>query len=158
MVRTRSQLEHLSKDELIDELMSIEDMFSKLANLTTRFDDFSRRFEVLSSELAVSKNCNCLLSERIIQLEKNAVNNAQYHRRESIEVSPVPASIGDEELEDSICKDLLMSYNLLFNLGLNTCRETNIILLKFKTYLINSFQKKFIYHFVILAYLNLSSF
>ena len=26
MVRTRSQLEHLSKDELIDELMSIEDL------------------------------------------------------------------------------------------------------------------------------------
>ena len=51
-----------------------------------------------------------------------------------------------------------MSYDLLFNLGLNTCRGTNIILLKFKTYLINSFQKKFIYHLVILAYLNLSSF
>ena len=38
-----------------------------------------------------------------------------------------------------------MSYDLLFNLGLNTCRETNIILLKFKTYLINSIQNKFIY-------------
>ena len=38
-----------------------------------------------------------------------------------------------------------MSYDLLFNLGLNTCRETKIILLKFKTYLINSIQKKFIY-------------
>ena len=66
MVRTRSQLEHLSKDELIDELMSLEDISSKLANLKTRFDDFSRRFEVLSSELAVSKNCSRLLSERII--------------------------------------------------------------------------------------------
>ena len=37
--------------------------------------------------------------------------------------------------------DLLMSYNLLFNFGLNTCRETNIILLKFKICLISSFQK-----------------
>ena len=99
MVRTRSQLEHLSKDELIDERMSIGDISSKLANLTTRFDDFSRRFEVLYSELAVSKNCNRLLSERIIQLERNAVGNAQYHRRESIEVSPVLASIGDKKLE-----------------------------------------------------------
>ena len=35
MVRIRSQLEHLSKDELIDELMSTEDISSKLANLTT---------------------------------------------------------------------------------------------------------------------------
>ena len=65
MVRTRSQLEHLSKDELIDELR-IEDISSKLANLMTRFDDFTRRFEILSSELAVSKKCNRLLSERII--------------------------------------------------------------------------------------------
>ena len=58
MVRTTSQLEHVLKDKLIDELMSIEDISSKLANLTTRFDSFSRRFEILSSELPVSKNCN----------------------------------------------------------------------------------------------------
>ena len=81
MVRTRSQLEHLSKDELIAELMSIEDISSKLANLTTRFDHFSRRFQILSSGLDVLKNCNRLLSERIIQPERNAINNAQYHRR-----------------------------------------------------------------------------
>ena len=103
MVRTRSQLEHLSKDELIDELMSIEDISSKLVNLMTQFDDFTRRFEILSSELAVSKNCNRLLSKRIIQLERNAVNNAQYHRRESIAMNPVPASISNEELEDKVC-------------------------------------------------------
>ena len=55
MVQTISKLEHLPKDELIDELMSIEDISSKLVNLTTRFDDFTRRFEILSSELPVSK-------------------------------------------------------------------------------------------------------
>ena len=86
--------------------MSIEDISSKLANLTTRFDNFTRRFEILSSELAVSQNCKRLLSERIIQLERNAVNNTQYHRRESTEVSPALASISDEELEDNICKAL----------------------------------------------------
>ena len=68
MVRARSQLEHLSKDKLIDELMSYDDISSRLANLMTRFDDFTRRFEILSSEIAVSKNC--FLSERIIQLER----------------------------------------------------------------------------------------
>ena len=109
MVRTRSQLEHLSKDELIDELMSIEDISSKLVNLTTRFDDFTRRFEILSSELAVSKNCNRLLSERIIQLERNAVNNAQYHRCKSMEINPALASISNEELEDKVCKALSLS-------------------------------------------------
>ena len=43
MVQTKSQLEHLSKDELIDELMSTEDISSKVVNLTTQFDDFTRR-------------------------------------------------------------------------------------------------------------------
>ena len=102
MVPTKSQLEHISKDELIEKLMNIEDISSKLAIVTTQFYDFARRFENLSSELAVSKNWNCLLSERISQLERNTVNSAQYHRWESIEVSPVPTSISDEELEENI--------------------------------------------------------
>ena len=58
MVRTRSQLENLSKEELIDELISVEDISSKLSDLTSPFDDFQRRYEVLSSELTISKNCN----------------------------------------------------------------------------------------------------
>ena len=58
MVRTRSQLENLSKEELIDELISAEDISSKLSDVTSRFDDFLRRYEILSSELTVSKNCN----------------------------------------------------------------------------------------------------
>ena len=55
MIRTRSQLEHVSKDELIDELLSIEDISSKVVNLMTQFDNFSQRFEILFSELVVSK-------------------------------------------------------------------------------------------------------
>ena len=49
MVPTRSQFEHFLEDELIDEFMSIEDISSTLANLMTGFDDFTRRFEILSS-------------------------------------------------------------------------------------------------------------
>ena len=76
---------------------------------TSRFDDFLRRYEVLSSELTISKNCNRLLGERIVQLERNAVNNAQYHRRESLEINPVPASIGDDVLESSVCRALSLT-------------------------------------------------
>ena len=136
MVRTRSQLEHLSKDILIDELMSIKDIFSKLVNLMTQFDDFTRRFEILSSELAVSKNCNQLLSERIIQLERNAVNNAQYHRRESIEINPVPASISNEELEDNVCKALSLTGHEVIPDDLQAChrlKKKEIVIVKFKS-------------------------
>ena len=96
MVRTRSQLENLSNKELIEELIK-------------RFDNLLRRFEVVSSDLAIARNCNRLLTERVIQLERNAVKNAQYHRREPVEVNPVPPSISDEELEVNICKSLSLT-------------------------------------------------
>ena len=66
MVRTRSQLENVSKEELIEELISVEDISSKLSDLTSCFDDFLRRYEILNSELTVNKNCNSLLTERIV--------------------------------------------------------------------------------------------
>ena len=68
MVRTRSQLENISKEELIDELISVEDISSKLSDPTSPFDDFLRQYEILSSELAVSKNSIHLLTEKIVQL------------------------------------------------------------------------------------------
>ena len=68
-----------------------------------------KRFEVDSSDLAITRNCNRLLTERVVQLERNAVTNAQYHRRESVEVNPIPPSISDEELELNICKALSLT-------------------------------------------------
>ena len=47
MVRTRSQLENLSKDELIDEVLSLEnfknDINGKYSELNDRFNDFEAK-------------------------------------------------------------------------------------------------------------------
>ena len=74
-----------------------------------------RRFEVVSSDLAIARGCNKLLTKRVVQLERIAVTNAQYHRRESVrigenrresvKVNPAPPSINDEEL----CKVLSLT-------------------------------------------------
>ena len=96
MVRTRSQLENLSKEKLIEERVTFDDITSKISDLTNPFDDFLKRFEVVSSDLSITRNCNRLLTERVVQLERNAVTNAQYHRRESVKVIPVSPSISDE--------------------------------------------------------------
>ena len=81
-------------------------MCFELSDLTSRFDDSLRWYEILHSELTVSKNCNHLLTERIVQLKRNAFSNAQYHRRESMEIHPVSATIGDDVLESSVCRAL----------------------------------------------------
>ena len=135
MVQTRSQLENLSKEELIDKLISVEDISSKLSDLTSRFDDFLRRYEILSSELTVSKNWNRLLREIIVQFERNAVNNAHYHRRESLEINPVPASIGDDVLESSVCRTLPLTSHEVEPDDLQAChrlKKKDTVIPKFK--------------------------
>ena len=57
VVITRKQLEKLSKEELIDELLTINSIHEDLANLTSRFDEFFEKYERVESEIEVSKNC-----------------------------------------------------------------------------------------------------
>ena len=60
-------------------------------------------------QLSIKKDCNTLLHQRIIQLERNVVNNAQYLRRESLEVNPVPCDIGDSVLEETVCRAISLT-------------------------------------------------
>ena len=123
MVRTRSQLENLSKEELIEELISVEDISSKPSDLTSHFHDFLRWYEILNSELTVSKNCNSLLAERIVQLERNAVSNAQYHRCESLEINPVPVFNGDDVLKNDVCRALSLTGHKVKPDDLQACQK-----------------------------------
>ena len=135
MVRTRSQLENLSKEELVEELITVNEITSKISDLKSRFDDFLRRFEVVSSDLAITRNCNRLLTERVAQLERNAVTNAQYHRRESVEVNPILPPISDEELEVSICKALSLTGYVVKPNNLQAChrlKKKESVIVKFK--------------------------
>ena len=96
---------------------------------------FLRRFEVVSSDLATTRNCNSLLTKIVVQLERNAVTNTQYHRRESVEVIPVPPSINDEELEVNICKALSLNGHGVKPSDLQAChhlKKKESVITKFK--------------------------
>ena len=47
---------------------------------------------------------NTLLSERLQIIEKQCLANAQYFRRECLEISGIPSSVSDNDLEDAVCK------------------------------------------------------
>ena len=64
MVRTRSQLENLSKDELIDEVVELIDEVVSLENfkndinatfseLNDRFNNFQAKYEMVNSNLSI---------------------------------------------------------------------------------------------------------
>ena len=44
VVLTRKQLEKLTKEELIDELLTLNSIHEDLANLTSRFDEFLEKY------------------------------------------------------------------------------------------------------------------
>ena len=102
MVGTRSQLENLSKDKLIDEVLSLEnfknDIIVKFSELNDRFNNFEAEYQMVN-----------LLLERITQLECNNLNNAQYNRRETLEINPVPSDIADDILEQSVHQALSLT-------------------------------------------------
>ena len=79
MVLTKSQIENLSREGLIEELLQLSDVSIQLKALIN--DAFALKYEELKSYLLVPKNCNTLLKQHIIQLEQNGVNNPQYHQR-----------------------------------------------------------------------------
>ena len=81
------------------------------------------------------RNCNKLLTKTVVQLERNTVRNAQYHRRESVEVNPVPPSINDEELEVNICKALSLTGHEVKPDDLQAChrlKKKESVIVKFK--------------------------
>ena len=60
------------------------------------------KFSQLESENVVIKQANSLLSKRLVDMERQCWANAQYSRRECIEVVGIPNSINNNELEDKV--------------------------------------------------------
>ena len=55
VVLTRKQSEKLNKEELIDELLTVNSFHEELANLTSRFDEFLDKYARVQSELEYQK-------------------------------------------------------------------------------------------------------
>ena len=70
-----------------------------------------------------------------MELGKNALSTAQYVRREIIEISPVPGSISDQNLEEQVCKALSLTGIKVKDKDLHAChrmKRRGRVILKFK--------------------------
>ena len=132
-------MENLSKDELIDEVLGFEnfknDINMKFSELNDCFNDFESKYEMVNSNLSITRRCNDLLLECITQLERNNLNNAQYNRRETLEINPMPSDIADDVLEQSACQALSLTGTSVEPDNLQAChrmRKKDPIIIKFK--------------------------
>ena len=71
----------------------------QIYKLTEAIDQISLENRKLTGGLVITKNVNSRLEERIITLEKN---QAQYSRRNNLELSGIPNRICDEDLENTV--------------------------------------------------------
>ena len=69
----------------LDEIRKINDHFSKL-----------------EADVTIAKNINNLLSQRVVDLERQCWANAQYSRRECLEVAGIPRSVDDNISEEKV--------------------------------------------------------
>ena len=100
---TEAVLNKLIKSELVQLALQTEaSLASKITNLTTEVKDLLGYFKKLEADLAVTKNVNSKLMERVVQTERQCWANAQYSRRDTIEVIRIPSSIRDHDLEDKV--------------------------------------------------------
>ena len=136
VVLTRKQLEKLTKEELIDELLTVNSIHEDLAKITSRLDEFLEKYARVESELAASKSCTKLLSKQIETLQRKALDSSQYLRREMIEINQVPEDIQDVQLEESICQALPLTGTPVSAGDLEAChrmRRRDRVIVKFSS-------------------------
>ena len=77
MVCKRNKLNELSKEELIEDLLSFDNMCKKNKNdQTKKMDDFAIKFDRVFSELQITRTHNLLSRKQIIDLEGSSLDNA----------------------------------------------------------------------------------
>ena len=109
VVYTRAQLDAMSKEKLIEELEKVGSISEKINTLTSIVEAYHQKQDELYSELVISKKCNDLLMKKIEALERSALDQGQYLRREMIQLNPIPHDIEDKDLEETICKALSLT-------------------------------------------------
>ena len=75
-----------------------------VSNLTKEVQELNTNFELLKSDFSATRIENNSLNERLITLERQGWANAQYSRQECLEITGIPSSVSDKDLEEVVCK------------------------------------------------------
>ena len=73
-----------------------------LDKISKELPEFRKSYDKLESELATIKVVNELFKNQIVTLERQCWSNAQYSKRETLEISGIPENIDDGELEGKV--------------------------------------------------------
>ena len=109
---TEESLNKLSKTDLVTLAVNLQDKMEtmksnlneKFSNLTEEVQKLNTNFELLKSDFSATTIENNSLNKRLTALERQCWANAQYSRLECLEITGIPSSVSDKDLEEVVCK------------------------------------------------------
>ena len=102
-IYTEDVLDKLNKKELITILLSLQSKGKSANNeVIDQVSQLNQKFSQTKSENSIVKQANSLLLKRLVNMERQCWANAQYSRRECLEVVGIPDSVQNNELEDKV--------------------------------------------------------
>ena len=100
---TEAVLNKLTKPELVQLLLKTEaTLGSQISDLSKEIKDTLTHLKKLEADIAVVKIVNDRLVERIVKTERQCWENAQYSRRDTLEIVGIPGSIDNSVLEETV--------------------------------------------------------
>ena len=105
-ILSKTKLNSMKKDDVVQYAADLGSTLNKLLNPETGLvPALQRQVEVLQSQLKVSQQINQELIKQLGIVERTSIENAQYARRESLELHGIPESFGyGETLETNVIK------------------------------------------------------
>ena len=106
MALNETTLRKLGKEELIKLVLEYQSKFdstlSSINDIKADLSELRRHYEKLESELLVTKHVNTKLCDQMKLLERQCWGNEQYSKHECLEISGVPESVSDKDLEEKV--------------------------------------------------------
>ena len=100
---TLESLDKLYKKDLVQIVLTLQ---NKLKSSNDEVLEEIRKLNVifhkLESDISITKNTNSLLHKKVVDLDRECWANAQYSRRECLELVGIPASVSHDTLENTV--------------------------------------------------------
>ena len=127
---TEGTLDKLSKKELIAITLSTRNKVEQYTNVNNdaleEIHKFNENFVKHESEINIVKKVNTLLNERVTGRERQCWANAQYSRRECLEVAGIPRDVSNENLEWKVLEVFSKVGCEIFSRDIEACHRLTI--------------------------------
>ena len=100
---TNESLQSMNNKDMIPIVLSLQNNLDQANNkVLEEIRKVNDNFSKLESELSVTKQVNSLLSCRLINMERQCWANAQYSRRECLDIAGIPREVEPDVLEEKV--------------------------------------------------------